>query len=216
MLQETNLEISSPFPRAQWWRSLPCSLNDCGMADQSCEHEEACGCASKPQPCAQSFTEMDFERGIWQAALDGNMKRVRSLLDKGGDPDARDGSGYTALHYASRSGHADICLLLLERGANVNAQTRSGKATSLHRAAYSGHSEVMKILIKHGADARICDSDGQTALHKAAEKMQKDVVRILLDLDAGLREVKDRHGRIPADVAPSSLKELQSMLQIDE
>ncbi|XP_068686584.1 ankyrin repeat domain-containing protein 39-like isoform X2 [Montipora foliosa] len=186
------------------------------MADQSCEHEEACGCASKPLPCAQSFTEMDFERGIWQAALDGNIKRVRSLLDKGGDPDARDGSGYTALHYASRSGHANICLLLLERGADVNAQTRSGKATSLHRAAYSGHSEVMKILIKHGADARICDSDGQTALHKAAEKMQKDVVRILLDLDSGLREVKDRHGRIPADVAPSSLKELQSMLQIDE
>jgi len=40
---------------------------------------------------------MDFERGIWQAALDGNVKRVRTLLDKGGDPDARDGSGYTAL-----------------------------------------------------------------------------------------------------------------------
>ena len=40
---------------------------------------------------------MDFERGIWQAALDGNVKRVRLLLDKGWDPDARDGSGYTAL-----------------------------------------------------------------------------------------------------------------------
>ena len=69
-------------------------------------------------------------------------------------------------HYASRSGHAGICQLLLERGANVNSQTRSGKASSLHRAAYSGHSGVLKTLITHGADPRLCDSDGQTALHK--------------------------------------------------
>ena len=68
--------------------------------EESCEHigsTQGCNCASKPSTCAQSLTEMDFERGIWQAALDGNVKRVRLLLDRGGDPDARDGSGYTAL-----------------------------------------------------------------------------------------------------------------------
>ena len=48
----------------------------------------------------------------------------------------------------------------------MNSQTRSGKASSLHRAAYSGHSGVVKTLIKGGADPRLCDSDGQTALHK--------------------------------------------------
>lgn len=68
--------------------------------DGICEHVDStkgCNCSSKPSSLAQSLTEMDFERGIWQAALDGNVNRVRSLLDKGGDPDARDGSGYTAL-----------------------------------------------------------------------------------------------------------------------
>ena len=68
--------------------------------DEPCSHvhnSEGCGCSSKPSSYAQSLTEMDFERGTWQAALDGNVKRVRTLLEKGGDPDARDGSGYTAL-----------------------------------------------------------------------------------------------------------------------
>ena len=37
-------------------------------------------------------------------------------------------------HYASRSGSVKICKLLLDKGADVNAQTRSGKVTSLHRA----------------------------------------------------------------------------------
>lgn len=184
--------------------------------EESCEHigsAHGCNCASNPSTCAQSLTEMDFERGIWQAALDGNVKRVGSLLDRGGDPDARDGSGYTALHYASRSGHEGVCQLLLKRGANVNAQTRSGKASSLHRAAYSGHATVVKTLIKHGADPKLDDCDGQTALHKAAEKMQKQVVRLLLDLDPSLVKVRDKKGRTPADVAPSSAVELTDMLQ---
>ena len=53
-----------------------------------------CGCSST---YAQFLSEMDFERGIWQAALDGDVNRVRKLLDKGTDPNLRDGSGYTAL-----------------------------------------------------------------------------------------------------------------------
>ena len=51
-------------------------------------------------------------------------------------------------------------------GADVNAQTRSGRASSLHRAAYAGHVTVVKLLIKYGADPRLSDSDGQTPLHK--------------------------------------------------
>lgn len=65
-----------------------------------CSHvnsSEGCDCSSKPSYYAQSLTEMDFERGIWQAALDGNLNTVKSFLDKGRDPDARDGAGYTAL-----------------------------------------------------------------------------------------------------------------------
>jgi len=156
---------------------------------------------------------MDFERGIWQAALDDNLNRVRTLLDKGGDPDARDGSGYTALHYASRSGYEAVCQFLLEQGADVNAQTRSGKVSSLHRAAYSGHTAVVRLLIKYGADLRLLDSDGQTPLHKAAQKMQKEVVRLLIGLDSSLTKVKDKNGRIPADVVPSNEMEMLDMLQ---
>ena len=84
---------------ALWLKLCITSLSSIIM-DGPCSHvnsSEGCDCSSKPSSCAQSLTEMDFERGIWQAALDGDVKRVKSLLDKGWDPDARDGSGYTAL-----------------------------------------------------------------------------------------------------------------------
>ena len=52
--------------------------------------------------------ELDFERGIWAAARDGEEDRVRELLRKGTHPSQKDSSGYTALHYASRAGHMDV------------------------------------------------------------------------------------------------------------
>ena len=33
---------------------------------------------------------MDFERGIWQTSLDGDVNRVRKLLHKGRDPNSRE------------------------------------------------------------------------------------------------------------------------------
>ena len=40
------------------------------------------------------------------------------------------------------SGHEEVYQLLLEQGADANAQTRLDKVSSLHRAAYSGHMSV--------------------------------------------------------------------------
>ena len=82
--------------------------------EESCEHHSThvCDCSSKPSLYTQSLTEMDFERGIWQAALDNNVKRITAILDKGGDPDARDGSGYTALVRKAVCGRHFLALIL--------------------------------------------------------------------------------------------------------
>ncbi len=72
---------------------------------------------------------------------------------------------YSVQHYASRSGHSDVCLLLLSSGASVNIQTPGG-VTPLHRAAYCGHEGVVTVLLEGGAKVMLVDSDGRTALHK--------------------------------------------------
>lgn len=67
---------------------------------------------------------------------------MQSLIDKAKNAKdtitAPDNAGYTALHYAARNGHVDICKMLIQYGANINATTKSGKATPLHKAAASG------------------------------------------------------------------------------
>ena len=76
------------------------------MAGAPHSHHEGCCNASSRAPAAQSLEELDFERGIWAAARDGDVGRVRSLLERGGScaAGAKDSAGYTPLHYAARSG----------------------------------------------------------------------------------------------------------------
>ena len=58
------------------------------------------------------------------------------------DVNACDKFGYTALHYAARSGKDEICQLLLDRKAAVNACAGECEATPLHRACIGGHISV--------------------------------------------------------------------------
>ncbi|KAG8440943.1 hypothetical protein GDO86_006616 [Hymenochirus boettgeri] len=164
-------------------------------------------CCTAAAGVRQTVDEMDFERGIWSAALDGDLSRVRSLIQKGADPNLPDNFGYTALHYSSRKGSLPVCSFLLDNGANSNAQTHGG-TTALHRAAYRGHFEVVQLLLEHGADPAKTDSDGRTALHKAAEGGHHKLCQLLLKQNGKLMELKDSRGQTASDLYPPVLNGL--------
>ena len=144
-------------------------------------HTDGCGCSAHSNSTAQTLSELEFERGLWSAAIENDIEKVNKLLDSGHDPDIKDNSGYTALHYAARAGHTSILKTLLSRGANPNSQTTSGHTTALHRAAYMGHLETMELLLKYGASAELTDSDGKSALHKCADRGNYACAKLILD-----------------------------------
>ena len=61
---------------------------------------------------------------------------------------------------ACRNGHVEICKLLLDNGANINAKTTKSQRTPLLIAAYWGHEEIARILLARGADILARDEDG--------------------------------------------------------
>nr|XP_060643176.1 ankyrin repeat domain-containing protein 39 [Anolis sagrei ordinatus]XP_060643177.1 ankyrin repeat domain-containing protein 39 [Anolis sagrei ordinatus]XP_060643178.1 ankyrin repeat domain-containing protein 39 [Anolis sagrei ordinatus] len=177
----------------------------CGKKDSCCSHRMAVPSVH------QTLDEMDFERGIWCAALNGDLEKVKRHVLNHGNPSEPDAFGYTALHYASRHGHYDVCRFLLERGALCDAQTHGG-ATALHRAAYCGHTDVAKLLLSHGANPGATDDEGKTCLHKAAENGHREVCHLLLEHSAGLRQVRDKSLRRPCDLVPDQKEDLRKQL----
>lgn len=61
------------------------------------------------------------------AIASGRAETVRSHLERGADPNARDNSGATALLLAASRGRQDICEILIEHGADTSASDGTGR-----------------------------------------------------------------------------------------
>lgn len=174
--------------------------------------DHQCNC-SKSTTASQSLDELEFERGIWTAAIDNDESKLRSLIDRG-QLNAKDNSGYTALHYAARSGHLPICQILLDAGISIDEQTHGG-VTALHRAAMMGHIEIVNLLLARKANPSVQDSDGKTALHRAAEKSHLEVCRSLLQRDGfNLASIRDCKGKVPLELVPERSSQRIELLEL--
>lgn len=88
------------------------------------------------------------------AAKYGHSMVIDNLMRKGVSLETRKVStGETALFIACQEGNADVCQILLDHGAQVEAPNKNGK-TALTAAAERGHERVVKLLLTYGARAQ--------------------------------------------------------------
>ncbi|KAI9559342.1 putative protein phosphatase 1 regulatory subunit 16A isoform X4 [Daphnia sinensis] len=96
---------------------------------------------------------------LLEAAARNDIEEVRRLLLQGVCPDSQNEDGLTALHQCCIDDSESMMKLLLEFGANVNAED-SEKWTPLHAAATCGHLHLVKYLIGQGANMLAVNADG--------------------------------------------------------
>ena len=131
---------------------------------------------------------------IINAAVNGQVEEVKSLLDLGADVNVRNGSDWTPLHFAAWNGHSTVASILLQNDARVDAVTIY-RSTPLH-LAWKGGLEVAEVLIISGAKIDARDVDKMTPLHWACKEGNLEVAEFLLQNGADLG-AKDKDGRTP-------------------
>ena len=109
---------------------------------------------------------------LHQAVRSGQRKLVEQLLAKGTDVNAKDRWDWSLLHYAE--GSVDLTRLLLDKGANPNAETASGQ-TPLHLAADKGRKAEVELLISRGAAVNAKNYYGRTPLSYAEDLGSNDM-----------------------------------------
>uniref|UniRef100_A0A8C1AM07 Euchromatic histone-lysine N-methyltransferase 2 n=1 Tax=Cyprinus carpio carpio TaxID=630221 RepID=A0A8C1AM07_CYPCA len=120
-------------------------------------------------------------RQLYPAAKQGEAQRVLLMLMEGIDPSYQSDSQNRrcALHAAAQRGLLEVCYLLIQAGAKVDAQDKTLR-TPLLEAIVNNHVEVVKFLIQSGACVYHAEEDGSTGLHHAAKLGNLEVVLLLL------------------------------------
>src|SRR5262245_7486589 len=132
---------------------------------------------------------------VADAAMRKDANAVRALLRQGGDVNAAQGDGMTALHWAAMNGDTDLANTLLYAGANVRATTRLGGYTALHLAGQNGATTVIDALLAAGAPIGVTTTTGATALMLAAAGGHVDAVKTLLDHHADPNAIESANGQ---------------------
>ena len=95
---------------------------------------------------SQAQSQYELDEALLEAAEDGSITEIQSLLDRHANIHARDYKGATPLHLASLAGHHQCIELLLDRHADINAVTRYND-TPLHYASSEGHHQCIELLL---------------------------------------------------------------------
>ena len=129
------------------------------------------------------------------AAYQGDVKKLRQMIQAGADVNLPDFRGDYPVHGAIQTFEIACLKILLQAGAEVNALS-SFLSTPFLDACRSGSIKAMTILLEHGADPHARDRGGLTALHLAAESGSLEAVVALLEQGVSI-DPRDSNGGTP-------------------
>ena len=126
----------------------------------------------------------------------GQLEKLSALISKDSAlAVATNEQGSTLLHVACFSGHVDIILALLLRGASIDQQDESGYSPLMVAIQFK-HIVCVEILIARGASILNCNHRGHTPLHIACIFNSQDCLQFLLTAGAPVNAL-DAEGRTP-------------------
>ena len=152
---------------------------------------------------------LDLGRELGNAAFSGHWKIADFLIAQGAsvnwiDPDTGETPLHGAVSKAGRPHYAHVVKLLLDHGADPNAQTIPGKDTGafmrdvrtrgeapLHRAAAFGDETIIGLLLDKGGNWQLRDANDDTPLAWASWHLRPGAILALLAY--GPHTITQRH-----------------------
>ena len=155
------------------------------------------------------------------ASLQKYPSTMALLLQSGADTESRDNDYMTPLLFALQEpwDKDEAAQLLLEHGANVNAQNKNGQ-TALHIASASQLAQIVSLLLKLGLDVNAKDNDDMTPLHLAPMGLRgipdddftrSTTAQVLLEHGANVH-IRNKNGQTPLHSA--SLHRFSSIVEL--
>ncbi len=140
--------------------------------------------------CSDTSTHLVAPGAVIGAVERGDIASVKRALDAGESVDELGDGGRTPLIVAVDSGHTDIALLLMARGADINIQA-DDLDTPWLLAGAMGRAEILEAMLVLQPDLSIRNRFGGNALIPACERRHVEAVKVLLRSKIDVDHVND-------------------------
>lgn len=128
--------------------------------------------------------EMEIEKRLYEAAVEGDVKVLRELLEQDAlilDRLTLTCFNETPLHIASMRGHIEFVKFILTRNPLLAAELDSQRSSALHVASIKGYIEIVKeLLVVNPEMCVVGDREGRNPLHLAVIKGRVEVIKELV------------------------------------
>ena len=108
-------------------------------------------------------TNVAGETALMMAALKGRTEWAKKLIERGAKVQK---PGWSPVHYAATGPSTELLVMLLDRGADINALAPN-RNTPLMMAARYGPEENVKLLLQRGADRKLINDRNLSAADMA-------------------------------------------------
>ncbi|MFC1766399.1 ankyrin repeat domain-containing protein, partial [Planctomycetota bacterium] len=139
--------------------------------------------AESAKPVIVVKPKADQGKTLYEAAADGDIARVKSLLAGDAEVNTANDWGWTPLYVAVATDKSEVVEMLLANGADPNTGGNQGQ-TALQLALGNDQKDIVRSLIAHGADVHTPGKNGITPLHTAAGQGDLALVELLLEKGA--------------------------------
>ena len=130
---------------------------------------------------------------LCRAVKQGNILKIRLLLNRDTDVNEACIRGQSPLHFAAYEGNTTVMQYLINADAVIDAKDEDGM-TPLHFAVWGGKKAAAELLLLKGASIHTRNNHGSTPLHLAAYQNNGAVIELLLKKGANIN-AKDNEGK---------------------
>ncbi|BFZ23420.1 hypothetical protein BsWGS_26459 [Bradybaena similaris] len=140
----------------------------------------------------RTFSQEELDMALISACHCGYKFLVCELVRFGADVETKDGNGNTPLLICAENGFTNMARFFIRRQVEINVANYCGNTALMLAIGRSGSVEIVKLLLAQtGINVNHQNREGYTALMKAIEAMNVDVIKLLLDSQKNKAEVLD-------------------------
>lgn len=150
------------------------------------------------------ITTIGYSQKLYKAVENGDIEKVKTLLEKGADVAEYNKDGLFPLWRATADNNYEITALLIKNAADVNQaiKVEPGNSTPIEMPCQEGYLDIVKLLVENGADVNFKGYRDFTPIRVAARNGHLEIVQYLAHHGAEI-DIKAMDGATPLEHAAS-------------